>query len=168
LVGAPLRRRLDRGLVHRTGPSSHRRARTAGGRLLVRRDPLARPQGQSHLRPSTRLIAYLPSGVPIAIEVELAQKSAGRLNAILTLYAFWTASAPLPVIYVCGDQDGHDRVRAAGERLGLLAQKRVRIELLDTIKAQAIAACESNRAERRVVANMGETRVVAGARTHGP
>jgi hypothetical protein len=113
------------------------------------------------------LIAILPTGAYADIEVELAQKSAERLSAILNLYVQWAASRPVGVIYVCGDQEGADRVRAVGERVGLSAQKRMRVELLATIKAEAVAACESNRAERRSVGSSGATRAVADAGTHG-
>ncbi len=95
-------------------------------------------------------LAWLPDGRRVAIEVELAQKSAERLKAILELHAGWRAArATSGVIYICGDADGAERIRRTAERIGLTTHGGgLRIELLAMIKAQALAACESQRAQR--------------------
>jgi hypothetical protein len=95
------------------------------------------------------LIAITPNGGHAAIEVELAQKSIERLRAIITMYGHWWASG-IGVIYICGDQDGCDRVKRVAEKTGLIAtgEGGLRIELLETIKRQAVEASESNRAAR--------------------
>ena len=83
----------------------------------------------------------------IPIEVELAPKSKPRLDAILKLHLAWiTAHKASGIVYICGDQEGSRRIERAGERVGLyLSDKYLRIELLDTIKAQTVAAFETAR-----------------------
>jgi hypothetical protein len=96
-------------------------------------------------------LVVLRNGGRIAVEVELAQKSAERLKAIIGLHARWRAArATGGVIYICADEDGCDRIRTIAERTGLLAMRGggLRVELLDTIRAQALAACERTRANR--------------------
>jgi len=72
------------------------------------------------------------------------------------------------VIYICADEDGCDRIRTIAERTGLLAMRGggLRVELLDTIRAQALAACERPRANRAGARpGVGSTAVAAVA--HG-
>ncbi len=78
----------------------------------------------------------------IPIEVELAPKSKARLNAILQLHLGWiVARKTHAVIYICGDEEGCRRIERAGERVGLYTTTgHFRIELLDTIKEQTVAA----------------------------
>ena len=57
------------------------------------------------------------------------------------------------VIYICGNQEGSRRIEKAGERIGLYrADRRFRIELLDTIKAQTLASYEQKRADQTAAA----------------
>jgi hypothetical protein len=50
------------------------------------------------------------------------------------------------VIYFCGDDGGRRRIERAAERVGLpVTGQRLRIELLETIKAQAIANFDARR-----------------------
>lgn len=78
----------------------------------------------------------------IAIEVELAAKSRPRLDAILKLHWSWAVSGKTHgVIYICGDRQGARRIEQASGRIGLSGRDGLlRIELLDTIKEQAVAA----------------------------
>jgi hypothetical protein len=80
----------------------------------------------------------------IAIEVELAVKSRSRLESILSLHLAWVASYKTDgVTYICGDEEACRRIERVGDRVGLYrSDKRLRIELLETIKAQARAAFE--------------------------
>ena len=84
----------------------------------------------------------------VAIEVELTKKSVERLRAILLLHAVWTGHQTGGVIYVCADEDGCERVTKHGAHVGLVKGRGLRVELLDTIKAQARAAHEAVRATR--------------------
>jgi hypothetical protein len=80
-----------------------------------------------------------PDGGGVAIEVELAKKSAERLRAILWRHASWRASRGSAVIYVCADDELCERVRRVGADVGLTIKSGwLRVELLDTIKAQAM------------------------------
>jgi len=85
----------------------------------------------------------------IAIEVELAPKSKPRLDAILQLHLGWIVARKTDaVIYICGDKEGCRRIERAGERIGLnQADRRFRIELLDTIKEQTLASYEQKRVD---------------------
>lgn len=95
------------------------------------------------------LVTILPSGHRAAVEVELAQKSAERLRAILSLHSLWLDQRTSAVMYVCGGQDSYDRVRHAARALGMTPEGRhIRIELLQTIRGQAITACEATRSAR--------------------
>ncbi len=59
----------------------------------------------------------------LPIEVELAQKAADRLRAILDLHASWWQSGKSSgVLYVCGDEDGAERIRRIAETVGLRAE----------------------------------------------
>jgi hypothetical protein len=86
--------------------------------------------------------------MPIALEVELAPKSKARLNAILELHLRWIrAETTNAVIYICGDPDGYRRIERAGELAGFTTTTgHFRIELLDTIKSETVAAFETQRA----------------------
>jgi hypothetical protein len=92
------------------------------------------------------LVGLLPNA-RIAIEVELAPKSKPRLDAILNLHLGWIIRRKTNgVIYICGDHEACNRIEKAGERVGLYpSSKRLRIETLDTIKAQTIASYEQAR-----------------------
>ena len=81
------------------------------------------------------LVGFL-SDRAITIEVELAPKPKPRLDAILLRHLGWiVARKTYAVIYICGDQDGWRRIEKTGERIRLYrADRRFRIELLDTIK----------------------------------
>jgi hypothetical protein len=89
------------------------------------------------------LIALASTGGRFAVEVELAQKSIERLRAIITMHASWrSADATGGVIYVCRDQDGHERVNRVAEQTGLIATegRGLRIELL----ARPVCPAESS------------------------
>ena len=96
----------------------------------------------------------LLSGGAIPIEVELANKSKPRLDAILGLHLAWiVAHKTDAVIYICGDEEGYRRIERAADRVGVPTSNGVlRIELLETIKAQTRAGFEAGRAQRKVAA----------------
>lgn len=90
----------------------------------------------------------------IAIEVELAQKTADRLRAILGLHAAWrVARRTGGVVYICGDEDGVARLRKLAPSVGLHADGGggLRVELLEVIKAEARTAFETRRPNGLVV-----------------
>jgi len=93
------------------------------------------------------LVGFL-SGMAIAVEVELATKSKARLDAILKLHLGWLiARKTSGLLYVCGDEEGFRRIERAGQRVGLYrSDPHLRVELLDTIKAQTRAEFERGRA----------------------
>jgi hypothetical protein len=72
----------------------------------------------SHHRPD--LVKIRAYGRPIAVEVELAQQSVGRLRATLygTPYGARPASKTNGVFYVCGDEDGRARIRKVADAAG--------------------------------------------------
>jgi hypothetical protein len=76
----------------------------------------------------------------LPVEVELTDKSPARLSAVLVLHRQWVLSGlSSGVIYVCANQNLAGRVRIAGEDAKLsIERKTLRIELLDTIKRQAL------------------------------
>jgi hypothetical protein len=96
------------------------------------------------------LICKLDDTYVIPVEVELTQKSAERLRAILELHAGWLVGGKSSaVFYVCDSEKDADRIRKAANRQGLSEERgTLRIELVDTIKAEAEAACEDRRASR--------------------
>jgi hypothetical protein len=131
---------------------------TVRGRMFLgQREVLSRPEwsGQLHWQDRNSfkrsghrpdLVALVGSGV--AVEVELAGKSRPRLDAILGLHASWITSGKSGgVIYICGDEEGQRRVQRSAERVGSFGRK-LRLELLDTIKAQAYAGYEAVKSER--------------------
>ncbi len=86
-----------------------------------------------------------PDGPLLPIEVELASKSMVRLRAILGLHAAWIAAGKTAaVIYVCGGERVAARVREQAAQVGLGVERRtLRVELLETVRAQALAAREA-------------------------
>jgi hypothetical protein len=94
-------------------------------------------------------------GVPgqgqVAIEVELAKKSAERLLSILGLHARWPAAGRTGgVIYICGDAGVSTRIAHVAKDYGLSESSRswLRIQALEMVRAQAVQACEKFRADR--------------------
>ena len=64
-------------------------------------------------------LAWLVDGQRVAIEVELARKSARRLEAIVGLHAKWRSEGRTAgLIYVCADEPLAARVRELGDRAG--------------------------------------------------
>ena len=73
----------------------------------------------------------------IAVEVELAPKSKQRLDAILRLHRDWRwDEKTTSLMYICGSEEAARRIRRANERVDVVPGYSLRIELLDTIKAQ--------------------------------
>lgn len=145
--------RLDRSVGHRSRPAD-----------LGPRELLDDPEWSGRLRWTDRhstkrsghrpdLVAFL-SDQAIPIEVELANKSKSRLDAILNLHANWIiARKSAALIYICGDEEGYRRVERAARRVGLLPNNGLlRIELLDTIKTQTRTAFDQSRGSRKVAA----------------
>lgn len=98
------------------------------------------------------LVAVHPrSGVGVPLEVELTQKSANRLRAILELHAAWRGAGKSGgVFYICADSDGCSRIRRIANQVGLrddVDRGGLRIELLETIKVQAILGARARRGE---------------------
>jgi hypothetical protein len=93
------------------------------------------------------LIGFTPTGGRVAIEVELASKSKARLDTILQLHRSWIVSGQTgAVAYICRDEEGSRRISQAGDRAGLRASTGlIRLETLDTIKAQTVVAYEKSR-----------------------
>ncbi len=131
---------------------------TVRGRpLLGQREVLSRPDWSGELhwhdRNSFKRSGHRPDlvvavGAGITVEVELAGKSRPRLDAILRLHAGWITSGKSGgVIYVCGDEEGQRRVKRSAERVGPFGRK-LRLELLDTIKEQTVAGYEAAKSER--------------------
>jgi hypothetical protein len=87
-------------------------------------------------------VAGLPGGARLPVEVELASKSKARLRAVLSLHAAWVAAGKSSaVVYVCGSRAVAERVCSQAAEVGLERERNtVRVELLETIRAQALAA----------------------------
>ena len=88
-------------------------------------------------------LAWLVDGQRVAIEVELARKSARRLEAIVGLHAKWRSEGRTQgVIYVCSDEPLAARVRELGTAQGLSTSKRggLRVETLAVVREQAMDA----------------------------
>jgi hypothetical protein len=95
------------------------------------------------------LIVVARTGGRVAVEVELTKKSVERLRAILARHALWrTMRLTGGVIYVCADQDGCKRIAEHGASIGIAKGRGLRVELLETIKAQALDASDNVRATR--------------------
>ncbi len=128
-----------------------------GRAFLGQREVLSRPEWSGELhwqdRNSFKRSGHRPDlvalvGTGVAVEVELAGKSRPRLDAILDLHARWIFGGKSGgVIYVCGDEEGQRRVRRSAERVGSFGRK-LRLELLDTIKKQTVASYAQSRAAR--------------------
>lgn len=101
------------------------------------------------------LIVLVRTGGRLATEVELTNKSSPRLRAILVRHAAWCSSGQTDgVFYVCADDDGSRRVKEFGADVGLLEDRGLlRVELLDTIKAQALAHYKEMKASTMAVAD---------------
>jgi len=133
-------------------------ASVRGRRYLAPREVLTAPEWSGKLQWADRtgykrsghrpdLVLFF-SGEAIAIEVELVAKSRSRLDAILELHMQWIADGTIyGVIYICGDAEGCRRIGSAADRVGLsLGGRRLRIELLETIKGQTRTEFERSRA----------------------
>jgi hypothetical protein len=97
------------------------------------------------------LVGIHRDGWCVAVEVELAQKSVERLRAILTMHAHWrSAGRTGGVIYMCGDQDGCDRISRVADELGLIGGggRGLRVELLRNMRTEASQASEDARTRR--------------------
>jgi hypothetical protein len=91
-------------------------------------------------------LAVILEGVRFGVEVELARKSVERLTAIVGLHARWRAAGQSGgVIYVCVDEAGAERVREAAAERGMSTGRGggLRVELLDAIEREALAAAAS-------------------------
>lgn len=105
--------------------------------------------GYKNARHRPDLIACDRGGGRIAIEVELTKKSAARLRAILWRHAMWRSNGQTGgVVYVCADHEGCRRITTLAAGAGLGKGRGLRIELLDTIKSQALA-CPQEPNDRR-------------------
>jgi len=144
---------------------------TVRGRpFLGQREVLSRPDWSGELHWHDRnsfkrsghrpdLVAAVGSG--IAVEVELAGKSRPRLDAILRLHAGWISSGKSGgVIYVCGDEEGQRRVKRSAERVGPF-ERRLRLELLDTLKEQTVAAYGAAKCDRLSTPSAGPRAMLA-------
>ncbi len=81
------------------------------------------------------------------VEVELAVKSTARLDAILEMYAGWAqAGKSVGVMYVCESVSLAEKIKARALHSPLNSHKQLRVELLETIKAQALEAWPAARA----------------------
>lgn len=120
--------------------------------FLGQQQVLSRPEwsGQLHWqdRNSFKRSGHRPDLVALrdssrfAIEVELAGKYRPRLDAILKLHDDWIRGGQIGgVIYICGNEEGQRRVERSAQRVAPFGHK-LRLELLDTIKEQTIAARE--------------------------
>lgn len=120
-----------------------------GGRELLGRDEWSDKirwrdhKGQHDARHRPDLVGIRADGRPVAVEVELAQKSVERLKAILHRHALWRAGRKTNgVWYVCGDKDGRERIRKVADASGCFPgdDPGLVLELLETIGEQAIQA----------------------------
>lgn len=97
-----------------------------------------------------------------AIEVELAGKSRPRLDAILKLHDDWIRGGQTGgVIYICGHEEGQRRVERSAQRVAPFGRK-LRLELLETIKEQTIAAREASRSGRAAAASAAPAPMLGG------
>ena len=85
------------------------------------------------------LTLTVPEG-RVIVEVELQRKADNRLAAILSMYRQWLdGSRIVGVVYVCDNANLAERIRSRTLAAGLPASA-TRVELLDTIHAQATGA----------------------------
>ena len=146
---------------------------TVRGRMFLgQREVLSRPEwsGQLHWqdRNSFKRSGHRPDLVALrdssrfAIEVELAGKSRPRLDEILKLHDDWIRGGQIGgVIYICGNEEGQRRVERSAQRVAPFGHK-LRLELLDTIKEQTIAAREAVRSERAAGPSAAPASMLAG------
>jgi hypothetical protein len=146
---------------------------TVRGRMcLGQREVLSRPEWSGRLqwqdRNSFKRSGHRPDLVALrdssrfAIEVELAGKSRPRLDAILKLHDDWIRGGQIGgVIYICGNEESQRRVERSAQRVAPFGRK-LRLELLDTIKEQTIAAREAPRSGRAAGASAGSASMLGG------
>jgi hypothetical protein len=92
---------------------------------------------QTSHRPDMTLA--IPGG-RVVVEVELQRKDTKRLAAILSMYHSWLDESRIAgVVYVCRTQHLAERVLEVSLEAGL-PRRVTRIELLDTVRAQAAGA----------------------------
>jgi hypothetical protein len=104
------------------------------------------------------LVGFLPNGPAAPVEVELAQKSIARLRAIITLYVRWRSEGRIGgVIYVCGDQDGAERIMRVTECVIGPEWRGLQVRLLDTFREEIVQLGEQHRVARsaEMTANVG-------------
>jgi hypothetical protein len=91
-------------------------------------------------------VAFVESSV-FAIEVELARKSRARLEAIFRLHLKWIANGTSHgLIYIVADDQGRASIQRTADRAGVGRDyRKLRICLLDAVKAETIAAYEASR-----------------------
>jgi hypothetical protein len=65
------------------------------------------------------------------------------------------------VIYICGDEEGQRRVVRSADRVAPFGRK-LRLELLDKIKEQTVAAREASRSGRAAGASAGPSSMLGG------
>jgi hypothetical protein len=100
---------------------------------------------QSGHRPD--LVGSGPAGT-VAFEVELAPKSKARLDAILSLHQDWLlAGQSKRVGYVCGDEHGVRRIKAAAQRAApvMLESNALQLVQLHKVKQHATELFEAAR-----------------------
>ena len=120
-----------------------------GRRYLGQRELLDDPHWSGKLdwldRNSFKRSGHRPDLVGFASDKAIA--IGVELDAILKLHLGWViAEETNGVIYICGDAEGCRRIERAGRRVGLYpTSKHLRIELIDTIKAETVTAFESSR-----------------------
>lgn len=133
--------------------------------FLGQREMLSRPDwsGQLHWRDrnSDKRSSHRPDLIGWAnsratlIEVELTGKSRGRLDAILKMYNPWVCSPEIrALMYICSDHVEMRRIEQAARRVGM-SRGDLRLELLDTIKEQTIAAYQQQRGRQPAPAISG-------------
>lgn len=122
-----------------------RRADWRGPREVLT-DPRLTGKVQWQTRTGWRWASHRPDltlsipGGQVVVEVELQRKDTKRLAAILSMYRTWMdESRTAGVVYVCRTQQLAERVRETFLEAGLPGRA-TRIELLDTIRAQASGA----------------------------
>ena len=133
--------------------------------FLGQREMLSRPDwsGQLHWRDrnSDKRSSHRPDLIGWAnsratlIEVELTGKSRGRLDAILKMYSPWVCGPEVrALMYICSDHVEMRRIERAARRVGM-SRGDLRLELLDTIKEQTIAAYQQQRGRQPAPAIAG-------------
>jgi hypothetical protein len=100
------------------------------------------------------LAGRLPDGPLMPIEVELSDKSPARLRAVIALHAQWIDSGRSPaVMYVCANEQIAGHVSDEGASAGLSVEHgTLRVELLETIRQEAVQACAARSKEWHLTA----------------